>query len=190
MLRTLRARLPCPSQELITYPEMNLAEKQPEPPAALHLRLGSQPPHPLEVTLLPLGLLYLLPLPEKKEPRSPARQGYRPEELQTGGWRCWEPNLQPHAPSLSLESAAGTLQRGNKLAREGPSPQLSRAKAVSHSRASERMDERLSSEVRLRPTITALWERGQATVPKVHKSSVRTASRVRVRIPPRMLLPG
>lgn len=74
MLRTLRAWLPCPSQELITYPEMNLAEKQPEPPAALHLRLGSQPPYPLEAgghgTLLPLGLLYLLPLPERKEPEA------------------------------------------------------------------------------------------------------------------------
>lgn len=145
MLRTLKAQLPCPSQELITYSEMSLAEKQPEPPAALHLPLGSQPLHPVEVgghghPLAPGAPVSFITL-RKKRTRSPARQGYRPEALETGGLRCWGQNLDLTPTSQLL----GTLGRGNKLGREGPSPQLSPVKAVSHSRASERMDEHLSS---------------------------------------------
>lgn len=110
MLKTLKAQLPCPSQELITYSEMNLAEKQPEPPAVLHLPLGSQPPHPVEVgghghPLAP-GAPVSFITPRKKRTRSPARQGYRPEALETDGLRCWGQNLRPHAP---LSQLLGTL---------------------------------------------------------------------------------
>lgn len=59
------------------------------------------------------------------------------------GVRCWGWSLGPCPPSLCLESASGTMWRGNKL---GKGPPLPWAKAGSNSGASERMEELLGSE--------------------------------------------
>lgn len=111
--------MPCPSQELITYPVMNSAEKQPELPAVLHLLAwaSSLPTHRQPEVgwhghpLAP-GDPWILTTHRKKKNRSPACHGSRPKVLLTGGqYVVLADPGRPCPPALSLESAVGTRER-------------------------------------------------------------------------------